>query len=203
MTLPADAHLSYEEFLKEVVPIARELVRDDSRVGEDRYLHTLASYAVRLSGVPEPEMRQNSKGDGPKTFIGANEGGDPFNVLHWRMEPGASISIHAHTYGNVVTVGLQGAARIQNFEMVGEPDFAARSTFIVRKCQEQILLPGTINLVPLAHGYCHGFRAGASGARGLDITTRIREKRPSPVLDVSARATDADFALFEASWKLG
>ena len=36
------------------------------------------------------------------------------------MEPGTIIRTHAHTYGNVVTLGLEGSLRVQNFEMYGE-----------------------------------------------------------------------------------
>jgi len=196
-----DATLSFEEFLAEVVPIARTLVADTSRVGEDRYLLTLASFAVRLADVPEPEMRDTTRGDGPRKFIGHNPGGDPFHVLHWRLEPGAVITTHAHTHGNVVTLGLAGAARVRNWEMVGDRDFAAKGTFRVRLCKEQILTPHETNLVPLAHGYCHGFVGGPDGARGLDITTRILTKRASPCLDVASVPVDEAMRIYEASWK--
>ena len=116
-------------------PIARDLVRDTSRIGEDRYLHTLASFAVRLVDVPIPEMRQTSKGDGPQNFMGVNEVGDddPFVVLHWRTGARRSrIGLHPHLYGNVVTLGLEGEAVIQNYEMVGDaglrPQRAVRRT---------------------------------------------------------------------------
>jgi len=195
--------LTYPEFVKAFGPVARDLVRDTSRLGEDRYLHTLASYAVRLVDVPVPEMRQTTKGAGPHNFMGANEVGDddPFVVLHWRMEPGSRIGLHPHLYGNVVTLGLEGEALIQNYEVAGDPDFDRKEPFHVRKIHEQILRPGEINLVPLSHGYVHGFVAGPAGARGLDITTRIREKRPTPSLEVSPNAIDAARGLYEGTWR--
>lgn len=201
-TIGEDLRLTVAEFAKIFVPMARELLRDTSRMGEDRYLHTLASLAVRLVDVPVPELRQNSKGDLPKTFIGANEIGDdaPFVVLHWKMEPSAKVGLHPHTYGNVVTLGLEGEAVIENYEMVGEPDFDRKEPFDVRKVHEQILRPFDTNLVPLSHGYVHGFTAGPSGARGLDITTRIREKRPNATLKVSPKSGNAGFGIFEGRW---
>ncbi len=198
-----EARLNLAEFVKEFVPMARDLLRDGSRTGEDRYLHALASFAVRLADVPVPEMRQNGKGDGPHTFIGANEIGDdaPFVVLHWRMEPGSKVGLHPHTYGNVVTLGLEGEAVIENYEMVGDADFDRVAPFPVRKVHEQILLPGDVNLVPLAHGYVHGFVAGPSGARGLDITTRIRERRPNASLEVATKPVDSARGLYEGVWR--
>ena len=195
-----DLSLDFERFLALANPLARELVRDTTRLGEDRYLHCLAALAARLSDVPVPEMNRKGTG-GPYTYIGANEGGDPFTVLHWRMEPGSVIGHHAHTYGNVVTLGLEGLARIQNFEMLGERDFETRDTFRVRKCVEQALVPGEINLVPLSHRYCHGFVAGPEGARGLDITTRIRPKRAAPLLEVLGGPLDDLGCVFEARWR--
>jgi quercetin dioxygenase-like cupin family protein len=198
-----ETRLTFPEFVRAFGPVAKELVGDTSRLGEDRYLHTLASYAVRLVDVPVPEMRQTSKGDGPRNFMGVNDGGedDPFVVLHWRLEPGARIGLHPHIYGNVVTLGLEGEARIQNYETVGAPDFDRRDPFQVRKIHEQILRPGEINVVPLSHGYVHGFVAGPAGARGLDITTRIRPKRPTPSLEVSPKAIDAARGVYEGTWR--
>src|SRR6185295_6689979 len=191
--------LTYEEFLKEVVPVARRLVNDTSLAGQHRYLLTLASYAVRLSDVPVPAMRDSGQGAKPGTFIGANAGGDPFIVLHWRMEPGTIIRPHAHTYGNVLTLSLEGEVRVENFEMVGVRDFDAKGTFKVRKTQSQVLTAGEVNLVNLECDYIHGFKAGARGGRGLDLTTRIREKHATPYLSLSGKEVELEPGIYEAS----
>ena len=196
----SDERLSYEEFLKEVIPVARKLVSDKSLVGQHRYLLTLASYAVRLADVPVPPMRDSGQGASAGTFIGANPGGDPFIVLHWRMEPGTVIRAHPHTYGNVLTLSLEGEIRVENFEMVGVRDFDARGTFKVRKTQSQVLTPGRVNLVNLERDYIHGFQASARGGRGLDITTRIREKRDTPYLSLSRKPAEREPDIYEASW---
>jgi len=190
--------VSLERFLEDVLPVARELVGDVSPIGEDRYLHTLASYAVALGDVAAPELRASAQGEGVE--IGASWAGDPFVVLHWRMRPGAEIRPHAHTYGNVVTVGLEGRARVTNFETVEPPEFASDEHVLLRRTTDQILLPGRINLVPLSHGFVHGFRAGPEGARGLDITTRLRERQPTPYLVLEEEPVDAAAALFRGYW---
>lgn len=192
---------TFDEFLEHVIPVAKQLVADTSSRGQDRYLLTLASYAVRLTDVPIPgEWRDSKQGTGPGTWIGFNPGGDPFVVLHWRMEPGTVIRTHAHTYGNVCTLGLEGSVRVRNYEMLGERDFEVADTFKVRQTQDQVLIPGRINLVPLEHDYIHGFVAGPEGGRGLDITTRIREKRPTPYLDLADNPLDPALRIYEASW---
>lgn len=194
---PARDAFAFEDFLKEAVPIARQLVADTSMAGQDRYLYAIAAIAVRLADVPEPEMRENEGG----TAIGSNPGGDPFNVLHWRMAPGSRIHPHPHIYGNVVTLGLAGEARIHNYEIVGARDYDTKEGFRVRRTVEQFLTPGAVNLVNLERNYVHGFLAGPRGARGLDITTRIREKRPTPTLEIDREPFDAEASIWAARWK--
>ncbi len=196
-----DERLTYEEFLTEVVPVVKKLVGNTSLTGQQRYLLTLASYAVRLVDAPVPPMRDSGQGAGRGTFIGAIPGGAPFVVLHWRMDPGSMIRPHAHTYGNVVTLMLEGEVRVENFEMVGARDFDTTGTFKARKTQSQILTPGQVNLVNLESGYVHGFQAGARGGRGLDITTRIKERRETtPYLKLSNKAPEIEPGVYEASW---
>jgi len=192
--------LTFAEFLETTIPVARRLVADTSPTGQNVYLHMLAAYAVRLVDVPTPPMKDSGQGAGPGTFIGFNPGGDPFTVLHWKMEPGSRIRWHAHTYGNVVTLGLEGEVRVQNFEMLGERNFDAKGTFRVRRTQDQLLTPGEVNLVNLDRDYIHGSIAGPRGGRGLDITTRIREKQPTPYLDLAKAPAGESGNEFEASW---
>ncbi|MFN0207563.1 MAG: hypothetical protein ACKVS6_14750 [Planctomycetota bacterium] len=186
----------YEDFLKDAVPAAKQLVGDTSRAGQDRYLHTIAALACLLLDVPAPKM--TDKGNG--TAIGANPSEAPFVVLHWKMEPGSVITPHPHIYGNVVTICLEGEVRVSNYEVMGEPDYNKKGTFQVRKTVDQWLSPGHTNLVNLDKNYIHGFEAGRSGARGLDITTKIRERVPSPSMDVAKIPRDASRSIFDASW---
>lgn len=193
-----ERQLSFDEFLALANPVARELVGDTTPEGQDRYLLALATIAVRVAEVPVPEMREQSSGG---TFIGANDGGDPFTVLHWRMEPGKTIGDHAHSYGNVVTLLLEGDVRIRNHEVVGARDYASKEGFRVRRTCDQFLRAGGVNLVSLERNYTHGFVAGPNGARGLDLTTRIRDKQPSPSL-VLGQQLDPALGIFEANWKI-
>jgi len=201
--------LAYDEFLALANPLADELVSDASPAGQDRYLGSLGALAGRLASVPEP-ARWNDSGQGEEpgsAEIGVNPGGEAFTVLHWRLLPGARVRPHAHTYGNVVTLGLEGLARVQNFEVAGAqrraPDFEATGTFTVQQTIDQVLEPGTINLVSLARNYIHGMQAGPGGARGLDITTRLapRPGYGTPYLELGDRPLDPVARTFEARWR--
>jgi hypothetical protein len=199
-----EARLTLEEFLQEVLPTARRLAAELSerrtRSLEDRYLHTLAAHAVRLGDVTAPELRPSSQGEG--VGIGASWSGDPFVVLHWRMAPGACIRTHAHTYGNVCTLGLEGLARVLSYETVDPPVFAAEGSFQVRRTSDVMLAPHAIDLVPLTHAFCHGFEAGPDGARGLDITTRLGERQSTPYLELDPEPVDPARALYTGRWRI-
>lgn len=195
---PTDG-FTIDEFVRDVTPVCKELLADTTAVGQDRYLHTLAGFAVRLGEVPVPAaMRDVAKGH----QIGSNHGPDPFTVLHWQLEPGIAIAPHAHSYGNVVTLGLAGAVRIRNYEALGARDYDSGAPFRVQCTVDQILRPGDINLVSLERNYVHGFTAGPDGARGLDITTRIRPKCSSPSL-ILGDCVDAALRVHDATWKVG
>ncbi len=153
----------------------------------------LALGAVQLPGV----ARVRAGGNG--TFIGANGAPGPFVILHWKMNPGSQIGRHAHSYGNVVTLGLHGAARVEDFEVIGKRDYDDSETFQVRRTLSQWLTPGGINLVNLERNYIHGFQAGPNGARGLDITTRILPRRATPNLELGAPSKDHP-EVFSARW---
>jgi len=197
-TRESRAPLTYDEFLAEAVPMAKKLVGDTTLFGQDQYLLTLAACALRVPKIAKPELRPTGKG----TAIGGNDTPDgcPFTVLHWTMDPGTKIGIHPHIYGNVVTLGLEGEALIQNFETVEPRDYESKKSFKVRRTVEQLLLPGHVNVVNLDRNYMHGFTAGPAGVRFVDITTRIREKRPTPNLELAGKPLDPLGTLFEASW---
>lgn len=195
-----DAPLDLAAFFALANPLMKDLVRDTSPLGQDRYLLALAALAVRLVDLPLPELRPQTT---PGYSLGFHPGGEPFNVLHWKLEPGAVIGDHAHAYGNVVTLVLDGEVAIRNFEVVGARDYDAKGAVRVRRTCEQVLRAGGINLVSLERNYTHGFRAGARGAHGLDITTRIREKRSTPLLELGPAVGDAEPFTFEATWKQG
>jgi len=198
--------IPFEQFLAQANPVAKDLVGDVSLGGQDRYLRSIAALASNMYGVPVPEKWNFSdQGSSPESYaIGFNPGGESFRVLHWRLEPGASCRAHAHTYGNVVTIGLEGIARVRNFEVVGEPDYTFGGTFQVRQTVDQLLNPGSVNLVSLHRNYIHEITAGPDGARGLDITTPLKPRPDfgTPYLSIGKAAANEFARIFDASWEL-
>ena len=199
--------ISFEEFLAKANPIAKNLVSDMSAAGQDFYLRSVAALAAGLHSVPLPEkFNPTEQGLTPESYrLGFNPGGDAFRVLHWRLEPGAVCRPHAHTYGNVVSLGLEGTVRVSNYEVVGTRDYAFGGTFQVRKTVDQLLSRGDVNLVSLERNYIHGFVAGPDGARGLDITTPLKPRpdHGTPYLSIGRRANDEFREVFDASWEMG
>ena len=200
----AEIARSFGQFLASANPVAQDLVGDASRGGQDRYLRSVAALASDLKDVPLPgKWNFSEQGNTPESYsIGFIPGGDPFRVLHWRLEPGASCRPHAHTYGNVVTIGLEGVARVRNYEVVGEPDYGFAGTFQVRQTVDQLLGPGAVNLVSLHKNYIHEIIAGGDGARGLDITTPLRERpeHGTPYLSMGKAPANGVERIFDASW---
>jgi hypothetical protein len=201
----ADPTYGFDAFLEAANLAAKELLEDTTTAGQDRYLRTISAHSAGLNNVPLPDIwRDSGQSDGPGTFIGLNPGGIGFVILHWRMEPGTRILPHAHTYGNVVTVGLEGAVRVRNYEVVGNRDYTTDSEFVVRNTVDQTLTAGATNLVSLERDYIHGFDAGKEGGRGLDITSRVlpRPDYGVPYLALG-KALDSGHATrhFVARWR--
>ena len=198
------ANISFADFLASANPLAQDLIGDVTADGQDQYLRAIGALAAQLADVPLPAAFNNTnQGVTPESYqIGFNPGGDPFTVLHWRLEPGAVCRPHAHTYGNVISVGLEGLVRVSNYEVLGEPDYADDSTFQVQQTVDQLLGPGDTNFVSLERNYIHGFVAGPDGARGLDITTRLkpRPEHSTPFLDIGTNQQNEFLRTYEASW---
>lgn len=197
-----DRNLSFDAFIAEANPVAQKLVQDVSISGQDRYLRTIAALAAKLQMAPLPAKFNNTgQGLNPEDYkIGVNPGGDPFTVLHWRLEPGAICRPHVHEYGNVVSLGIEGSVRVSNYVAAKVFDYEETGTFQIRKTVDQLLTPGSANLLRL--DMAHGFQAGSDGARGLDITTRLkpRPERSTPYLSIANAPTNEVTGIYDASW---
>lgn len=170
---PASAALCWDDFLKECLPTARALFRDGTPRGVDAYLHFVASMAVRVDpgGLPEAKLGP-LPGISPPVSFGVGYRGTPFFVVEWRMAPGAFLPPHCHPNFSVCTLGLEGEAVLRNFEIAGEaPPFKSPTGFEVRQTHEELIGPGRVNTLSPSRDNIHTFRAGAKGARGIDLST--------------------------------
>ncbi len=196
---------TYQQFLDAANPLAKSLIGDTSTAGQDEYLHSIAALAAHIDAVPDPAAWNDStQSFTPGTEIGFTPGGESFTVLHWRLAPNTEIRLHRHDYGNVVTLGLGGEARVRNFEVVSEDrDYVPGNIVRIRKTVDQQLTKGNINLVSLDRNNIHGFIAGPEGAHGLDITTRLkpRPEHGTPYLGVRDEALDDVRQIYEAEWQ--
>ena len=84
--------------------------------------------------------------------------------------------------------------------MVAKQDLTPDKEVRLRRTNRQLLRPHGINLVPLSHGYIHGFRAGPKGVRFLDITSRLREKQKTPYLRVDPEPVNATRQEYSGVW---
>lgn len=195
--------LSWDDFLKQCLPVAEELHRDSSKSGQEAYLYWLASMVARLRLKELPRARLGRFGtlDPPVNF-GVSFRGKPFFIVEWSLEPGAVLPPHCHPNASVCTLGIEGEARIRNFEIVGDaPDFSSKQTFEVRETHNEIIAPGRLNTLSALRDNIHTFQAGKQGARGIDISAYHGPDVGFSFLDVGDKARDAERRIFEAAWK--
>jgi hypothetical protein len=195
--------LGWDDFLKQCVPVAEELHRDSSKSGQDAYLYWLASMVARLRLKEAPRAKLGRYGTlDPPVHFGRSFRGKPFFIVEWWLEPGAVLPPHCHPNASVCTLGIEGEARIRNFEIVGDaPDFSSQQTFQIRETHNEIIAPGRLNTLSALRDNIHTFQAGKQGARGLDISTYHGPDVGFSFLDISDSARDAERRIYEAAWK--
>lgn len=201
---PDDGRLGWDDFLKECRAVAGALFKDASPSGQDAYLQRLGALAVRLKGQPPGRMFPFGKLE-PRVEFGPSYRGVPFVIIQWRMHPRAVLPAHCHPGTSVCTLGLEGEARLRNFEVEGTaPAFNSGSgeTFLIRETHSQVLTAGRLNTLSAVRDNIHYFEAGPDGARGIDITTPYSgDGSFSFVAFDPDRPKDARRRVFEAAWK--
>jgi hypothetical protein len=197
------AEPGWEYFLKQSTPAAEALYKDSSPRGQEAYLHYLASAIARVQPDQVPRAKVGRFGSlDPPVHFGISYRGKPFFIVEWRLEPNAFLPPHCHPNASVCTVGLEGEARIRNFEIVGQaPEFRSRQTFLVRETHNEVISRGRINTLSSTRDNIHTFRAGKSGARGIDISSLHGPDVGFSFLDIAERPRDLEDRVFEAVWK--
>jgi PCO_ADO len=191
--------LTWDDFLKQSVPIAQQLIADPA-FSVDEYLYRIGSLATRLKEIPDSPLGSYKTVD-PRVWFGPSFRGSPFFIIQWRMEPGAVLPAHNHPNASVCTLGYEGEVRLRNFEVVGEaPDYASKKTFRVRETRNETMTGGRINTLSPQRDNIHCFRVGTEGARGIDINTLHGKIGPFSFLDLSEKPVDSEKRIFEATW---
>jgi hypothetical protein len=195
--------LGWDEFLKQSIPTAQELHKDSSNHGQDIYLYTIASLAVRLrlKEIPRAKLQQFGSLNPPVHF-GVSHRGVPFFFVEWWMEPGAILPAHNHPNASVCTLGLEGEARVRNFEIVGDaPEYSSKNTFQIRETRNELICTGRIITLSSSRDNIHTFQAGKQGARGIDISTYHGKDAGFSFIEIGEKPVDTERRIFEAVWK--
>jgi hypothetical protein len=191
--------LAWDDFLKQSVPIAQQLIADPA-FSVDEYLYRIGSLATRLKEIPKSALGSYETVE-PRVWFGASFRGSPFFIIQWRMEPGAVLPPHNHPNASVCTLGFEGEVRLRNFEIIGEaPDYASKKTFRVRETRNEVMSHGRINTLSPLRDNIHCFQVGAEGARGIDINTLHGKTNDFRFLDISKTPADSEKRIFEAAW---
>jgi hypothetical protein len=196
------SELAWDAFLEQSQETAAGLHVDSSAEGQEAYLSWLALMAsrLRLETIPDTNLGRYEELD-PAIYFGPSFLGQPFSIIQWRMEAGAYLPPHCHPNASVCTVGIEGEARIRNFEIQGEaPEFSSSASFRVRETHNEIIAPRRINTLSSLRDNIHTFQAGKSGARGMDISTYHGENIGFSFLRLGERAVDPQRRIFEAVW---
>jgi len=191
--------LSWDDFLKQSIPMAQQLITDPG-FSIDEYLYRIGSLATRLKEIPDSALGPYTAVD-PRVWFGPSFRGSPFFIIQWRMEPGAVLPPHNHPNASVCTLGYQGEVRVRNFEIVGEaPAYTSGTTFQVRETRSETMSRGRINTLSPARDNIHCFQVGKEGARGIDINTLHGKNAPFRFLEISNKPADSEKLIFEAVW---
>lgn len=197
--LISSGSLSWEEFISEAVPVAQQLLKENG-TDFDNYLYRIASIAVRLRAAPETKLYP--LGVVPDINLAPSYKGPPFAVIQWKMEAGAIFPPHNHPNYSVCTVGLEGEARIRNYEVLGEaPAFSSKKSFRVRQTHDEFIAAGRVNTLSPARDNIHRFEASRQGARGIDITTLHGAELGFSFIEMADKPLDAGQRIYEAAWK--
>jgi hypothetical protein len=191
--------LAWDDFLKQSVPIAQQLIADPA-FSVDEYLYRIGSLATRLKEIPDSALGSYKTVE-PRVWFGPSFRGSPFFIIQWRMEPGAILPPHNHPNASVCTLGYEGEVGLRNFEIVGEaPDYASTKTFRVRETRNETMTRGRINTLSPSRDNIHCFQVGKEGARGIDINTLHGKTNNFSFLDISKTPADSEKRIFEAAW---
>ncbi len=194
--------MTWDDFVKECLPKAVELHKDSSKEGQDAYLYWIASMVARLNLTTRPKAKLGKfKNLNPSVEFGVGYRGVPFFVVEWRMSPNAYLPPHSHPNASVCTVGIEGEARIRNFEVVGDaPEFSSDKKFNVRETHNEVISARRINALSAKRDNIHTFQVGKDGARGIDISTYHGETVGFSFLEIGKTPIDAEQKTFEANW---
>lgn len=190
--------LDIAQFLEEMYPRAQEFVASGGE-REESYLATVGELMARLLTPTKADTRSAMK-----DLYGLN-GSDDRRFEVWvamfEFEPGKGFSHHDHRDYNGVILGVEGEARVTNFDILGDNAVPPKAeTFRIRQTRDDLILPGGCSTLGTVRDNVHEVVAGPSGAKVLDVFTYLTNDARSYSMNVDPTPVDVERGIFEASW---
>lgn len=193
-----DGTLDISQFLAEMYPRAKEYVASGGK-REESYLMAVGELMARLQ-APTPEDTQSAMRSLYKEH-GSEERRFEIWVAVFDFEGGKGFSHHDHRDYNGVIQGLEGEARVRNFDVVGDVLVPPKGeTFQIRQTRDDLILPGRFSTLGTVRDNVHEVVAGPGGAKLLDVFTYLEKDSRSYSMDVDPTPVDAERGIYEASW---
>lgn len=202
---PAHAADNVAAFLEHWGVRALELA-DSDKPNEEQFVNELVGAFAALEGATLPAPSHTSF-DSDGLRIGPVAGDKTFQVLELELEPGAVVQPHNHVGYCFASLGLQGGALAQHFELASdapEPASDLETPFLVREVSSVYLTAGRATTLTRARANIHAFRAGPSGAKIIDFGVFLGDPGEGPkrfsVLDIDPAPSDPDGRIYGARW---
>ncbi len=192
----SDGALEIGELLSELRPDARRVVESGGRQ-EEAYLARVSELLARLHVPTQAELRA-AMGPHPMSEGGA---GLEIWLAMFQLEAGKGFTHHDHRDYNGVILGVEGEARVKNFDILGDdlvpPD---GQTFQIRQTRDDVILPGRFSSLGRTRENVHDLVAGPGGATVIDAFTYFTPEARSYFMDVDPVPRDADRRIYDAVW---
>lgn len=193
-----DSTLDIAEFLAEMYPRAKQYVASGGKQ-EESYLMAVGELMSRLQAPTSADARSAMKA--LLEQHGSEERRFEVLVLVFDFEGGQGFSHHDHRDYNGVIQGLEGEARVRNYDIVGDVLVPPKGeTFQIRQTRDDLILPGRFSTLGTTRDNVHEVVAGPDGAKLLDAFTYLASDSRSYSMDVDPTPVDAERGIYEASW---
>ncbi len=196
----AEGSLDFEAFAATCVERAK--AKGSGREGEEALLLQLAEAGARLDPASLPKVTlERMPGLEPAVSSALVRRAAPVLISAWRLAPNATLPAHGHTPSLVLSLCLQGACRVEHYEVVGSaPPAGEAGAFQVRRTRAQLLRPGLSSSLTPDRDTIHAFRAGPAGALGLDVSVFVPGEGDWSRVAIGQRQEDPFEELFAARW---
>ena len=197
---PSEELLSLGEVMAQADPLARRLV-DEGMAREEVYLREVTALLTRMRPPTREELQAAWRESRARRDAESGFPGYTMAVMRFRLEPGKGFSYHDHRDYNGVIVGVDGEARIRNFEILGDSLVPPEgTTFRIRQTRDDLLLPGRYSTLGTRRDNVHDVVAGPDGATVLDAFTFFAKDARSYGMEVDEEPRDAERRIFDAAW---